>query len=398
MSIRIGISTSYEGLVFNDEVYPVRISGDILQAYWIIDFLREYKNMEFKKIDKNNDINHFFYLPSLSYLDEGMNFGFNPNFFDLSKYGVFTSSSWFSRIFSYVPYFRKVYSFYKRRKFMGSGGVFLKKNLRLRGLRYIIFNSNREKNEFEKFLRSLKIEIEVKDFYVIYNPLNYQEIDYLINDLDFSVFERIRKDYGLSLNYGIFVGRFDRIKNLDRFVSKYISRGLDKQIPFVIAGKVMDYDRRYYQRIEEIVRNRKNIFILNMDDLSNRYLGDFVKFLPQKFGMDKRKYLLGRKMVLELIKFCSFLVVPSWVESFGFTVLEAIYLNKPVIVTRNSPYEEVLPELIGKNIKIIDPLVMNLDLDLFVFRDFENSGNLIKKRFGIEKIALDYMEVWKKYG
>ncbi|MFN4220212.1 MAG: hypothetical protein ACK4GJ_04745, partial [bacterium] len=85
MSISVGISTSYKALVFQEDIYPLRISGDILQAYWIVNYLKESKNLEFKEIDKNNDINHFFYLPYLGYLDKEMNFGFNPNFFDFSK-------------------------------------------------------------------------------------------------------------------------------------------------------------------------------------------------------------------------------------------------------------------------------------------------------------------------
>ncbi|MFN4219398.1 MAG: glycosyltransferase, partial [bacterium] len=200
------------------------------------------------------------------------------------------------------------------------------------------------------------------------------------------------------LNYGIFLGRFDRIKNVDRFIKKYISKEVNKHIPLVIAGKIMDYDEEYYRKIEKIVHNQKNIFILNIEELKERYLRDFINFFRKEFSFGKRKYLLERKMVLELTKVSSFLVMPSWVESFGFTVLEALYLNKPVIVTKNSPYQEILPEFIGKNIKIIDPLIMGLDADLFVFEDFENSSNLIKERFAIEKIALRYMEVWEKHG
>lgn len=108
--------------------------------------------------------------------------------------------------------------------------------------------------------------------------------------------------------YFLFVGRIDRIKGLDFFLnafSKFITEN-KTNVKLVIAGPYSgDYEVEFKQKIL---------------DLS---LQDSVKF----FG------LVDDVVKQELLRGCISLVLPSYTESFGLVVLEAMAQSIPVLIS-----------------------------------------------------------------
>ncbi|MCX7758062.1 MAG: hypothetical protein N2169_00390, partial [bacterium] len=60
--MKVGFSVSYNALFMDDDVYPLRIAGDVLQTYWIIKYLRKNFDIEFGDLSPKNDINHLFFF------------------------------------------------------------------------------------------------------------------------------------------------------------------------------------------------------------------------------------------------------------------------------------------------------------------------------------------------
>ncbi|MCS6955405.1 MAG: glycosyltransferase [Candidatus Calescibacterium sp.] len=385
--MKVGFSVSYNALFMDYDVYPLRIAGDVLQTYWIIKYLRKNFDIEFVGLSPKNDINHlFFFFLSFFSSELDLSIGFNPNFYNFLYYNIFNSSSLFVRLFSGNSVFRGFFLFFNTLKFMKKNRVFInnfkEKFLKKGRIKYIIVNSETEKREFSNFLTLLNLDVGSVNFYVIYNPIDYEEIDYLMNTgsyLDFRDFKRI---YGIPESYALFIGRFDRIKNINNFVVEYKKKKINKEFPLVILGSEQEYDHQYYKVLTEI--SDDGVILINVNRLNVGYSG-------------KDRYFFLRKLSLEFIRNSFFVVVPSLVESFGFVGLEAMYMNKPLVITKNSPYGEIFHEYVGKSLKLIDPLNLDLSLNLFSFDRCTVMKEYVRNTFGIDKIAYKYLEVWKKH-
>lgn len=403
--MRVGISVSYDSLIFKDGiVFPVRIAGDVLQAYWIVKYLLENYEVSFNKLSENNDINHLFhfFLPFF-----GSNFygrvGFNPNFFNFLLYNIFTSNSLVSRVFAQIfslinvkwvrSFFVNTVLYFRKEDFFKKNKVYIRKLIEnfviAKNLKYVICNSFFEKREFISFLDLIGIKINDIDFFVINNPLYYQEIDYLLDTDQFIDFEKnIKKimEEKLLQDYVLFIGRFDRIKNIFNFIKEYKRKRINKYVPLVVLGSVQEYDIDYYKKIKEMIGD--GVFLFNLEELMEQ-----LNLLEK----DITWYYKVRKLAIEFMRNSKVVIVPSIVESFSFVGLESLYLNKPLIITKNSPYGELFENFIDKSIKLIDPLNIVLDRDYFDFPNFVPLKDYVRENFSVEKIAKAYLEVWRKY-
>lgn len=138
---------------------------------------------------------------------------------------------------------------------------------------------------------------------------------------------QVRKKYGISGKYFLYVGTLQPRKNLGKLIEAF-AKLKNKQVKLVIGGK----KGWLYDQIFEQARELK---------LENRVL--FLGFVPNED-------LPG------LIKGSQAYVLPSLYEGFGMPPVEAQAVGVPVVVSRVSS----LPEVIGESgIYIEDPNSVN---------------------------------------
>jgi glycosyltransferase involved in cell wall biosynthesis len=81
-----------------------------------------------------------------------------------------------------------------------------------------------------------------------------------------------------------------------------------------------------------------------------------LKALARKLELQDRVIFRGklpRKEVYDIIKCCRMVVLPSWYESFPYSLLEAMSFGIPIITTQVPGLQEIIPE--GKNGILVKP-------------------------------------------
>ncbi|MEN3015069.1 MAG: glycosyltransferase [bacterium] len=378
--MRVGIGFTFPGSIHFEgkEIYPLRIAGDTLQAYWLIKHLMD--DVSFSSVSENNDINHLFYFDFSYFISSvDIKLGLTPNFFNFLYYNLFVSASYFTRFFS--RYFTGLAFLLKKLKFFFKNYDAIKNFSRWfiekQKIKYVIFSSEWEKSQFVTFLKDLGIHVERLNLIVMDNFIDFEEIDYAL-DVSWS-YLKIIKD--LPKEYILILSRFDRVKNIHPFIISYYRNRINRDLPVVIVGTIQDYDVDYYKTLKSF--EGKEVKIINV----NSFL-DFVE--------DSRKrYLVTRAISLGLIKSCYVVTIPSLVESFGYVGIEGLYLGKPVVVTQNSPYPEILGQYVNKSLKLIDPLRLDLNYDLFCFSEYIYIGDYLRQRFDAKQICKKYLKIWQ---
>jgi len=106
------------------------------------------------------------------------------------------------------------------------------------------------------------------------------------------------------------------------------------------------------QVLLEIRECESKRFVLNVIG-DGRFKSDYIK-LAEELGLREMVVFHGilprKEDVAEMLKRCSFFVMPSKKENFGIAAAEAIACGKPVIVTRCGGPEEYFEEFCGKMI------------------------------------------------
>ena len=104
-----------------------------------------------------------------------------------------------------------------------------------------------------------------------------------------------------------------------------------------------------------------------------------------------------------MLKGCDVFVLPSVVEAFGIAVIEAMACSKPVIATNLGPFPEIIRDQeTGLLVPLHSPYdladaIIELALDENKRKKMgERARKDIEKRFDINKIADDYLEIYKK--
>jgi glycogen(starch) synthase len=105
----------------------------------------------------------------------------------------------------------------------------------------------------------------------------------------------------------------------------------------------------------------------------------------------------------QLMMSCDVFVLPSEVEAFGISVIEAMACSKPVVVTDIGPFTEIVKH---KETGLVVPLhspdaIAEAIIELYQNNDLrKNIGDSARKeienRFNIAKIADDYLELYMK--
>lgn len=191
--------------------------------------------------------------------------------------------------------------------------------------------------------------------------------------------ERIAKIVKESVNSNssdiIFVGRLVEYKGVDRLIKafKYVVRELP-HVKLHIVGSGPELSK--------------------------------LIFLSKKLGLERNVLFHGwqnRNNALKLLALSHVLVHPSLYESFGYVLIEAYALGKPVIAHK-APYSKELVEGINTgltvntfNIKKFAETILTLLTDPNLYKQLKsNAYNAAKKYFSIEACAKKYIEVYKE--
>jgi glycosyltransferase involved in cell wall biosynthesis len=214
--------------------------------------------------------------------------------------------------------------------------------------------------------------------------LNFPEdkIDVVYNGIDKRFFgecnypkEDLKKLYGISDKYILFLGTLEPRKNLTRVLEgfsnfkKNFTGKFDYQL--VVAGKRGWLMEEYFQMVKDLGIEENVIF--------TGYVGG-----------DELKPLYA---------YAEFFVMPSLYEGFGQTVVEAMACGAPCLVSKVSS----IPEIAGDAVYYVDPhdtegigkamaeLTSNRDLR----EKLSLAGREQAKKFSWEKCARETLEVYK---
>lgn len=189
----------------------------------------------------------------------------------------------------------------------------------------IIAVSENTKNDLEKLFH-----IDGKRAEVIKNGVDDRFFD--SNRMDRSELkEELKEKFRLDHDYILFIGTLEPIKNISRlleafrnFIDEQKKKGNPKKYQLAIGGKKGWLAGEY-------VQIAKDLGII-----------DSVKFLGYVEGDDLKKLLQG----------CEFFIMPSLYEGFGMSVLEAMAVGAPCIVSDIA----TLREIAGDAVQYVNPI------------------------------------------
>jgi glycosyltransferase involved in cell wall biosynthesis len=398
----------------NNKVYIKKeIAGDILQAYWITKNIIKLNlnDINILPYDPNLKLNHFFgfYIHlfqnfnNYSYLFKDKSIGITTNYTNFFFSKFITSNSILNRILSnLILKFNKnfldlfiniINNYYFKKDFLKFINGFLLA-LKSNYIKYFIFNSIREQNLFlnlfKKHSEIFNILNQI-DKYIIYNCLDFEEIEQILNNFNLenslnknSIIELLSKIKNISKIKLLFIGRFDRIKNILNLIKAFTLEKLYKDFTLIILGYPVSYDTNYYEILKSFLKKSKEIILININNLVNFY--------------SEKRYI-----TLKLMELSDIVIIPSLEETFSLTALEALYFNKKLIITENSPYYELYKDLLSTVVFPINPFNLKLT-EILLKINFNNSNenlknlkNKIISEFDCKKISKKYLEIFIKY-
>ena len=181
------------------------------------------------------------------------------------------------------------------------------------------------KNYCFKFVRKEQRFFEFKNCFsrISYNQNSYQKF----------------KDIILDKPFFLTVGRFEDFKGHLRLL-KFIENNVDlrNNFNFILVGNGKNYESCKYFKNKHNLKNVKFLGSQNRDDLFHLY--------QKSIGV----------------------ILPSYEESFGVSIIEALSFNKVLLVFENSL-------LIDKNIKLINPKSIYTRDQIIKLLDWNPNGN-----------------------
>jgi len=165
----------------------------------------------------------------------------------------------------------------------------------------------------------------------------------------------ILEKYSLVQNsYFLFLGRLVANKNIE-WIFKEADLATNRDDIFVVAGRLAGEDFHFYEGI-----NHNIIYTgyVNDDELCSLYAN------------------------------CKAFLLPSLMEGFGIPPMEALYYNKPIIISNTSS----LPEVYGDAAHYIDPYKYDYNLSELL-KDNVAAPNTVLRRYSWEKSAKMWHEL-----
>jgi glycosyltransferase involved in cell wall biosynthesis len=165
--------------------------------------------------------------------------------------------------------------------------------------------------------------------------------------------------------YLAFMGRISPEKRVDRAVAIATACGL----PLRIAAKVDAADRDYFER-----------------DIRHLFDNPLVEYIGEIGDAQKSEFLGGASALLFPI---------DWPEPFGLVMIEALACGTPVVAFRGGSVPEVLDD--GVTGFVVDNMADAIEATRGVHRLSRHQCRAtFERRFTVERMAADYIEVYQK--
>jgi glycosyltransferase involved in cell wall biosynthesis len=172
-----------------------------------------------------------------------------------------------------------------------------------------------------------------------------------------------RKDFGIAKDDIVFLQATRIVPRKRIEISIELVKKLENpKVILVVAGKVGDEGREYFNKLQSLVSKLKTRVI---------FIGDYIDFNRKFTGSRRKIYTLWDAFINS-----DFVTYPSEVEGFGNQYIEAVYFKKPVIITPYLVYKSDIKSLGFKSIEITQNLS---ERDIKKVNSFLYDPNKIKK-------------------
>ncbi len=188
--------------------------------------------------------------------------------------------------------------------------------------------------------------------------------------------ELVRRDYGLERDYILFVSDLWPYKNPD--------------------GAIRAFARQYADYHDDL-----DLVFVGPDEYMGMIPG--LRELARSEGVNERVHFLGRipnEKMIPLYCAATVMFYPSFAETFGKPVIEAMRCNLPVVTARSS----CLPEIVGDAGLLVDPrnieemakALHQAATDQALRRDFIERGIRRCSEFSWHSTAMHTLETWAR--
>ncbi|WKZ25624.1 MAG: glycosyltransferase family 4 protein [bacterium] len=195
-----------------------------------------------------------------------------------------------------------------------------------------------------------------------------------------------RKDFGIAKDDIVFLQATRIVPRKRIEISIELVKKLNNpKIVLVVAGRVGDEGRDYFEKLESLVAKLKVRVV---------FVGDYIDFNRKLTGNRKKIYTLWDAFIS-----ADFVTYPSEVEGFGNQYIESIYFKKPVIITPYPVYKSDIKPLGFKSIEISENLsVKDIERVRTFLEDKEKVKIMVEDNFSLGKAHFSYEATGKKIG
>lgn len=241
---------------------------------------------------------------------------------------------------------------------------FLWQKMSLKGVKGVITDSETSKKDISKYLN-----VKMEKIHTVHLGVNttYKPIS------NSKRLQKYKRDLNLPDNFALYVGSVNWNKNLLNLTESCIKAGID----LVVVGK--DFQD-----------------LTNLDHPEKRDFATWVK----KYSNNPQVRVLGYvEDLVGIYNLAEILLLPSFYEGFGLTILEAQACGTPVITSKTSS----IPEIAGDGALLVNPNNVNdMAEALIEIRENKNlkkrlvdNGFKNAKRFTWRKCAQEVKNVYK---
>jgi glycosyltransferase involved in cell wall biosynthesis len=233
-----------------------------------------------------------------------------------------------------------------------------------------------------------------------------------------SVYEEYKKltvtdESIVSITNGVSTNLFDEIQ-IDKEIYNKYNIPKDYKL-FLSVGR--NHPKKNFKLLFKVAKGLKErnfikfIFLIvgdNTDEL-NKYLTEDIKeniLLLDSFGIDFEDGvpIIPHRDLISLYKASDLFVFPSYIETFGIVLIEAMAAGLPIVTTDVEGCRDLVSD--GENGYLLDPENSNDFVDKIIqimndddlYKKFAQNNTLKAKQFDWDIIVDKYIETYKKLG
>jgi len=222
-------------------------------------------------------------------------------------------------------------------------------------------------------------DIQEEKIEVIYNGVDKRF--FASSEEGQKIFNNLKDKHKFKENFILFVGTLEPIKNITRLLEAYR-----------ILKDSIEEDESSNNDVPQLLVVGKRGW------LASEYL-QIVKDLNIEKDVKFLGYVEGEELK-ELLRKANIFVMPSLYEGFGMSVLEAMAVGTPCLVSKI----ETLEEIADQAVEFIDPFdiegmaskMKNLLLDQFRRKELSQKGKVRAKQFSWKECARKTLKVYQK--